>query len=386
MSNITAAEVLPSGEVGALDGRRMFHAGGRAEVLRSRRVWLGLGISVLFVGLLVWREDFGEIRDAFRDADYLLVVASLPVYFFGLWVRTVRWQYLLRPVARPSSLRLYPVVIIGLMVNNLVPARAGEFARAYVVGERERVSMVASLGTIAVDRLFDGLTLVPMLAILGAYAGVEEEFRLNTGPINVEVGFVGLAVIMGVLFGLAVAVLAALVASAWLQGLARRLALALTPARFRQAVGDLVDSFLVGLRSLRSPVDLAAAWVMSGISWCLEATMYYMIGVGFGLDVGFDVYLLITAGANLTISILASQGGVGPFEFVTKQTLVAFGVSGGAATAYAIGLHAVLLLPVIALGLYFLWAVNLSLADIFRRPAKEEPLAARLTPQGGPPK
>jgi uncharacterized membrane protein YbhN (UPF0104 family) len=66
-------------------------------VLRSPRVWIGLAISVLLIGLLLWREDFGEIRDAFRDADYLLVLASLPVYFFGIWVRTLRWQYLLRP-------------------------------------------------------------------------------------------------------------------------------------------------------------------------------------------------------------------------------------------------------------------------------------------------
>jgi uncharacterized protein (TIRG00374 family) len=354
-------------------------------VLRSPRVWIGLAISVLLIGLLLWREDFGEIRDAFRDADYLWVLASLPVYFFGIWVRTLRWQYLLRPVARPSSLRLYPVVIIGLTVNNLIPARVGELARAYVLGEREKVSKVASLGTIAVDRLFDGLTLVPILAILGVRAGVGEEFDLNLpGPIDVTVGFVGLALIMAVLFGIALAILTALAISPGFQRLAARLALAVTPARLRPTVENLLESFYGGLRSFRSPFDLTAAWVMSGISWCLEAASYYLVGLAFGLDVGFDVYLLITAGANLAMSVIMSQGGVGPFEFVTKQTLIPFGVSGSAATAYAIGVHAVILLPVIVLGLYFLWSIGLSLGEVVKVPADERPVASTaLSAKGG---
>ena len=350
-------------------------------MLRSPRVWIALAVSVLFIGLLIRGTDFGEIRDAFRDADYLLVLASLPVYFLGIWVRTLRWQYLLRPVAKPSSLRLYPVVIIGLTVNNLIPARVGELARAYVLGEREKVSKMASLGTIAVDRLFDGLTLVPILAILGVRAGVGEEFNLP-GP--VDVGFVGLAVIMAVFFGIALAILAALAISPGFQRLAARLALAVTPARLRHTVEDLLESFYGGLRSLRSPVDLMAAWVMSGISWCLEAACYYMVGLAFGLDVGFDVYLLITAGANLAMSVIMSQGGVGPFEFVTKQTLIAFGVSGGDATAYAIGVHAVILLPVIVLGLYFLWSIGLSLGEVVRVSREEEPVSSTaLSAKGG---
>ncbi len=350
-------------------------------MLRSPRVWIGLAISVLLIGLLLWREDFGEIRDAFRDASYLLVLASLPVYFVGLWVRTLRWQYLLRPVARPSSLRLYPVVVIGLMVNNLIPARVGELARAYVLGEREKVSKMASLGTIAVDRLFDGLALVPILAILGVRAGVGEEFNLP-GPVDVD--FVGLAVIMAVLFGIALAILAALAISPEFQRLTARLALAVTPARLRHTVEDLLESFYAGLRSFRSPVDLTAAWVMSGISWCLEAASYYIVGLAFDLNVGFDVYLLITAGANLAMAVIMSQGGVGPFEFVTKQTLIPFGVSGSAATAYAIGVHAVILLPVVVLGFYFLWSIGLSLGDVVRISRDEEPVhSAALSGEGG---
>jgi len=345
-------------------------------LLGSRRFWMGLAISFAFLALFLYNENFGDIRDAFADANYLIAFASLPVYFLGIWVRTIRWQYLLRPVARTKTHRLYPVVIIGLMANNLLPARIGELVRAYVLGERERVSKAASLGTIAVDRLFDGLTLIPMLVLIAPFVGGEERFEI--GWLNLQVGFEGLAVVMAVLFGIALAVLFVLAFSdAWrarIDALVHRL----TPARLRPSVEGMAHSFFQGLESLRSPVDLGLAWLMSAVSWLLEGTMYYMIGLAFHVDAGFHVYLLITAASNLAIAVLASQGGIGPFELVAKQTLIAAGVGSSTAAAYAIGLHALVLLPVIALGLYFLGTMGLSLGDMFRRStlADREPVAA----------
>lgn len=352
-------------------------------LLRSPRFWIGFAISLAFLGLFFYRTDFGEIVDAFEHAKYGIALASLVVYFAGIWVRTIRWQYLLRPVARVSTPRLYPVVMIGLMANNLIPARAGELVRAYILGERERVSKAASLGTIAVDRLFDGLTLIPMLVIIAAFVGGDEEFEANLWLVDFTVDFLGLAVIMAVLFGVALAVLFVLAFSEGWRQRTDRLITALTPERFRPRIEGLAHSFFDGLRSLRSPVDLGLAWVMSTVSWVLEGTMYYLVGLAFNLDVGFHYYLLVTAAANLAISVLASQGGIGPFEFVTKQTFIAAGVTSSAATAYAIGLHALVLLPVNALGLYFLGTMGLSLGEMFRRstaPSSPEPAPAALPP------
>jgi uncharacterized protein (TIRG00374 family) len=336
-------------------------------LLRSRRVWLGVAISVAFLGLFLYRTNFSEIEDAFAQANYAIAFASLPVYFAGIWVRTIRWQYLLRPVARVKASRLYPVVIIGLMANNLIPARVGELVRAYILGEREQVSKAAALGTIAVDRLFDGITLIPMMVIVAAFAGGSEQFDVDLAFLQFSVGYEGLAIIMAALFGVALAILFVLAFSGRWRERADRLVVAATPARFRPSVEGLAASFFEGLKSLRSPVDLGVAWVMSTISWTLEAVMYWMVALAFDIHVGFHIFLLSTAAANLAISILASQGGIGPFEFVTKQTLIAAGVASSSATAYAIGLHALLLLPVIALGLYFLGTMGLSLGEMFRR-------------------
>jgi uncharacterized protein (TIRG00374 family) len=345
-----------------------------SPLLKSRGFWIGLLISAVCIGLFVYTSDVrhpAKLRKAFSDVNYAWIALSLPVYYLGLWVRTVRWQYLLRPVKKVSALRLYPVVIIGLMANNLIPARAGELARAYVLGQREKISKTTALGTIAVDRLFDGVTLVPMMLIVAAFAGGDTNFPVGFGK---NLNFAGLGLVMAVLFGIALAVLFYLALSDNGRNLLHTLIHRFAPARLKPKVEGLLESFFEGLRALRSPMDLAAAWAMSLISWTLEALMYYLVARGFGIHEGFHIFLLLTAAANLAIAIVATQGGVGAFELVVSKTIVAFGagLAGGSeqfkalSEAYAIGLHAILLFPIVAIGLYLMWTMQFNFGDMLK--------------------
>src|SRR5690606_31830875 len=118
-------------------------------MLRRKRFWFGLVVTVAFLAFFLVRTDFGEILDAFSGADYTLALAGVPLYFAGYWFRAFRWRLLLKPVKDIETGRLYPVVIMGLMTNNIVPMRIGELVRAYLVGQREDVPKSAALGTIA---------------------------------------------------------------------------------------------------------------------------------------------------------------------------------------------------------------------------------------------
>ena len=103
--------------------------------------------------------------------------------------------------------------------------------------------------------------------------------------------------------------------------------------------------------------------------------MYYMVGLSFDIGEGFMAYLMVAAAANLAITLPSTSGGVGPFELLTKETLIFLGVGSATATAYAIALHALVLIPVIVVGLVFLWAINLSLGRTLAG-AGEEPVTA----------
>ena len=320
-------------------------------MLRRKRFWFGLIIAVAFLAFFLLRTDFDDIWESFTGADYGLAAAAVPLYFIGYAFRALRWHYLLQPVARIPTLRLYPVVIIGLMSNNIAPARVGELVRAYLLGERESMSKSTAFGTIAVDRAFDGLTLVAILGSVAVLSGSDAGVR-------------SLGIGAALLFLLGTGVLVALALSPSLvRGWVSRL-LRLLPERVGQRLEGMVDAFLSGLAVIRNPVILLKAAFASLVSWLLEASMYYLVGEAFHLNVGFDVYLMIAAAANLALSVFASPGGVGPFEVTTREVLVYFGVSSASASAYAIALHALLLVPVIVVGLILIWTSRITLKEI----------------------
>jgi len=147
-------------------------------LLRSRQLWLGILGTALFLGLFFWRTDLGDMADALADANYLWFAPAIAVWFVSAWFRSLRWRYLLRPIADLPARTLYPVVVIGYMANNLLPARTGELVRAYIMGERHRLSLMATLGTISVERLFDGLVLLAFLVFVGAFVGLSQELTI----------------------------------------------------------------------------------------------------------------------------------------------------------------------------------------------------------------
>jgi glycosyltransferase 2 family protein len=320
-------------------------------MLRRKRFWLGIGISAIFLAFFLARTDFSEIWNAFSGADYWLAAAGIPLYFVGYWLRTLRWRVLLRPVADVTTARLYPIVLIGLMTNNVAPMRVGELVRAYLLGERESISKSTALGTIAVDRTFDGLTLVAILGVVTTLSGT-------------DAGRQSLGIGAGLLFVAGTAVLVGLAFSpVRVRNLILRFA-AFLPERLADKAAEMLDGFLSGLAAIRSARVLAIGACISLASWLVEGSMYYVVGEAFHLNVGFDVYLIITAAANLALSIFASPGGVGPFELATREVLVLYSVPSASASAYAIALHALLLAPVIVVGFLLLSAGNISLRQL----------------------
>ncbi|HEX5371070.1 MAG TPA: lysylphosphatidylglycerol synthase transmembrane domain-containing protein [Dehalococcoidia bacterium] len=334
-------------------------------MLRTKRFWFGLIITVVFFGIFLARTNFSDIANSFSGADYWLAIASVPVFFFGFWFRTLRWRVLMRPVADVPTARLYPVVLIGLMINNITPARVGELVRAYLVGERESISKTTVLGTIAVDRVYDGLTLVAILGVTTMFTGANGTVK-------------GLGISTAVVMLVGVLVLGVLAVSPVRSRLVLVQLIRVLPVRFATRVEGLLDAFLSGLVVIRKPSTLLLAAVCSVASWLIEVTMYYMVGRAFHVDAGFDAFLVVTAAANLALAIFSSPGGVGPFEVTTKEVLSFFGVAGAKASAYALALHVLLLGPVIVVGFVLIWTAQISLQEILGIPKTPVPSTGAL--------
>src|SRR3989337_1235194 len=133
---------------------------GRMSGMKRWQFWLGVFISVAFLYLALRGLHLGEVWSALGSANYWWLIPGVAVYFLAVWVRAWRWHYLLRPVESVPTRDMFPIVAIGYMGNNIYPARAGEVLRAVVLKRRAGVSVSASLATIIVERIFDGVVML----------------------------------------------------------------------------------------------------------------------------------------------------------------------------------------------------------------------------------
>jgi glycosyltransferase 2 family protein len=350
-------------------------------LLANRRVWLGVAITGAFLLLLLWRVDLPEMRTAFTTANYAYLLPAIAVYFVSLYCRAFRWRYLLRPFARTRARRLYPVVMIGYMANNLLPMRLGELARSYYLSIREPVRGSTALATIIVERVFDGLVMFFLLALAAFFlpvVGLAERISDSTGIPEWAIGGLVAVPFLTALGTIIVIAVYPETFRRWALSLSHRL-----PERIGLRAYGLTERFIAGFEGLHRPERLATVFLLSLPIWIVEGTMYYIVALGFGLQDALGgllpmlaAMLVFTAVANLATSIPSSQGAVGPFEFFSALALVFLGVSSGVASAYVIVLHAALLLPVIIAGLVYLATQSISLGQLAKLPQRDEPLPA----------
>ena len=337
----------------------------------SKRLWLGLAVTLVFLGLLIVRlwDDREETVDSLADANFVYLVPGIALYFLAVVFRTIRWRFLLSHLKAIPTSRLLPVVVVGYMANNLLPVRLGEVVRSYYLGQREGVSKSAALATIVLERVFDGLTLLLLLAaaaLVLPVGGLVQDLAERSG----------IPVYLLVLGAVApfVSVLALMMTTARWPGWPVRALAPLTrrlPVKVGLSLVELTGLFITGLASLRELRRVQMLLLLSLPVWLLEASMLYVIGFSFELQEHFGnqvemaaVILAVTATSNLATSLPSSQGGIGPFEFFAIGTLVVLGVSAPVATAYTITMHVALLLPVVVVGLATLWWQHISFRDL----------------------
>lgn len=317
-------------------------------MLKRWQFFLGLAISALFMWVALQGLKLDEAWKAIQTANYWWLIPSVAVYFVAVWARTWRWHYLLRPLKRLSLRGMFPVVVIGYMGNNILPARSGEVLRAYVLKRKEEVPVSASLATVVVERVFDGVVMLGFVIFnLPALAAVSGDSGF--------VGSIQQAAVLGSLVfsaALAVFVLAALFPHQSL-GLFHRLAEPLIPARFRPRITGMAVSFWTGLESLRSPANIAMVFGTSVVIWLLETVKYWFVMQAFNFNVSFFALMLMNGIANLATTLPAAPGNVGTFDAPGIAVLAAYGVDKAIATSYTLVLHAALWLPITALGVYY---------------------------------
>lgn len=319
---------------------------------------LGIVISAALLWYAFRDVHLGEVWDNVRRADLPLLLVATVVITLPFPLRALRWRPLLRPVLPTSRFRpRFAATCIGFMANNLLPARVGEFARAYALSRIEPVRVSASFGSLVVERMFDGIVVV--LLLLGALAW-------PTFPDFSGRDFAGLArwagALLLALFGfMLVLVMRPEGSVRWFERSVARL----LPRVVRRPIVDALEAFLEGLAALRDGRLVLEILLWSVLTWLVAGLGMWLGLLAFGIQLPFVAGVFLQSVIALAVALPSAPGFFGVFEAAARIGLVeVWGVASTPALAFAIGFHIAGFIPITLMGLYYLWRLGISWRDV----------------------
>lgn len=315
----------------------------------------------------------GDIVSAFRGVSIPDIFLSLIFLILAYLTRAVRWRLLFPPnIQLPPFGKMFSVMMVGYLFNNLLPGRAGELVRAYLLGKKGDVSKLGTLSTILWERLCDAtlLTVFLLIGMQAIHTDMQWFDRLLWGCL---------------IFPLSIPILL-------LISMKQSLLLGVLKSWGKVLSGEMIESVVkrleVMLQYLSPFLSIRVAayqaiWVL--IVWCLEAISYAFIMRSFGADFDLSTVLLFVAGVNFASLVPAVPGGLGAIEFVGSKALVACGVSPTFALSMVICQHAMQYILTLVTG--SLAAVNLGFrfrdidedADFFKNKERLKDSISRVT-------
>ncbi len=330
--------------------------------MADRRSWWALAAGVVLAGALLWwvshDVSWADLEAEVRAANAGLIVLAIVLATATFPLRVVRWRLLLR-AEDDSALAFTPLwhaVAIGFMANNILPFRIGELMRTWAASRLTRARFSASLSSVAVERVFDALTVIGMLALGLLLAGLPERVELFGTPVTRVATVSGVMVLAALLCALAVVSFPLA---------AERLIRKLLPSpSVADRLVSLVEGVRHGLGVLRSPIRVSAVIAWSVIIWLVNASSFWVMMRAFHLPVGFAGVLLLQGVLVLGVAAPTTPGYVGVFEAVIKAVLLLFAVSPDRAVAYAVTYHITTFLPIVLLGAWSLMRTSLTFATL----------------------
>ena len=320
--------------------------------------------AVLTLLLLTWTLRDVEpqvLLQQLRGANLplLLLAAVVATAIFPL--RAVRWVVLLEPIE--PTLRFmdaWRAVAIGMMINNVLPARAGELARAYALSRETRsVPFTTALASIALDRVFDALIVFALMFGAMLAPGFPAGAMIAGQPATTLVGTWGVATLLVVFGG------AMLVAfqPEFVRRLTTRIVRSVLPA-WEPKVARFVDHAVAGLAVLRSPSRFSRVVFWTVIHWLTNALAFWLAFRAVGIDAPYSAALFLQGLISIGVAIPSSPGFFGPFEAFAKAGLQIYSVPVTLAVTWAVGFHLLSFVPITAMGAFYFSRLGLSLREL----------------------
>jgi hypothetical protein len=329
---------------------------------KAIRIGVSLALMVVLLAVFLWNVDFQEVGRSLAGADLQMLLAASLVALFAYWLRSLRWQFILRPVGRVRLSSVLLTTAVGYAALSLLPARMGDLIRPLLLARREKIPASASLASILTERVFDLWSVVlfflvfiiwpPQMSNLGEQAQHSLEVLSLSGYVVGAGLLIGTAVLLGLFRYQERFVELLTMPVAWIK------------SSWKQPASNFFNHFLDGLRVLQRPRDLVITTVASIFMWYVICWQVRFTLLAFDVDLPLRAAYLIVTMAVIGLAV-PTPGGVGGFHKATQVGMTLFfGIGLNEATGIAIAYHAICFVPITIIGLLCLPLLGVNLREV----------------------
>jgi len=297
---------------------------------------LSLGVSGIAIFWLIQKVNFQEFEQAVKQVNYFYLLSASLIYLLGFLPRGLRWQLMLSTIKKISFADSTQTVILGYAANNILPFRLGEIVRAYTMGNKNNISKVTCLGSIAAERIFDGIVIVSLLGLsmISLTAAIQQAQALE--HILLTSGFIFL---FAVLLLILVLVYSEAILKLW--------------KRFLGQKGvAILEKIFHSLSFLRTKRIVFQILLLSIVIWLIEGAMFVLIlrAMNFENPVAAGYFCLGII--NLGILLPSAPGYIGVFQAASVFAFLTLGYHESAGLAYGLLVHLAQYIPVTLIGIF----------------------------------
>lgn len=317
----------------------------------KRKLFLGVATSALFLFLATRGIDWLAFRSALADTRYEFLVPGIACTMLGHFCRSIRWKFMMSPIKKCRVAPLWSATAIAFMVNNLLPARLGEFVRAIAIGRTENVSKSAAFATIVYERVVDVFVLIVLIWYCIVRINAPSWLLRST-----EILIVFNAALFVLLFVM-------VRSRERFRGLLNR-ALRPLPVRVQQRVRGSSDAFIGGLGVVTEARAALPITLLSVAVWGFAVLGVYFCVLAFDLPLPFLASVFLIVLVSLGSMIPSAPAFLGTMQYACALGLGVYGVDRGQALAFSTVYHATQFFPITLTGLYYVWRSHWRLSEL----------------------
>lgn len=349
----------------------------------------GIALSLTALYFAFRNVPLDDLLNYLVSINYLWMVPAVFLVLVSFFIRALRWQFILASSHKIGIWRAFHPMMIGFMINCILPGRLGEFARPAILQKKDEVSFATGIATVAAERIFDVGTLVAFAVITFAAIDINPEleitfgdFQLNRGTLEAlfsRIILMGILLIAGMIF----------VSIAPIRRAIQRAILALpalvffaaesTKIKLRVKVCEpltrFIDNIALGFTLIKDPRKIIICAIYSFLVWIIAAFSYYIFSLGSpGFHLSYIEMFAVMVIICLFIALPSVPGFWGLWEAGGVFAMVLFGVPSNAAAGFTLANHAVQMFPVIIVGFIsaIITSVNIWQVSYEKKSAKSQ--------------